>query len=52
MHAGMEGAALRYMEQAYRNREYELLVAKAGYGFDSFRSYPRFQSVVENLGLR
>jgi TolB-like protein/Tfp pilus assembly protein PilF len=51
LHLGQMEEALTAIEEAYRNREYELLVAKAGYGFDNFREYPRFQTIVAKLGL-
>lgn len=39
------------IEEAYRNREYELLLAKVGYGFDSFREDARFRAILSKLGL-
>jgi hypothetical protein len=44
-------AAVAAIEQAYENREYELLLVKTGYGFDGFREHPRFRAVVQKLGL-
>jgi hypothetical protein len=43
--------ALGGLERASENREYELLVAKVAYGFDGFRAHPRFQSILDKLGL-
>jgi len=51
LHLGQMEEALTAIEQAYRNREYELLIAKVGYGFDSFRESARFQKIVAKLGL-
>jgi hypothetical protein len=51
LHLGDVEAALTAIEQAYENREYELLLAKTGYGFDPFREHPRFRAVVDRLGL-
>jgi hypothetical protein len=43
--------AMAGLERASENREYELLVAKVAYGFDGFRAHPRFQSILDKLGL-
>ncbi len=51
LHLGDVEAALTAIEQAYENREFELLLAKTGYGFDPFREHPRFRAVVDRLGL-
>jgi tetratricopeptide (TPR) repeat protein len=51
IHLGDVEAAVTAIEQAYENREFELLVAKTGYGFDPFRQHPRFRAVVDRLGL-
>ena len=50
-HLGDVEAAITAIEKAYENREYELLVAKTGYGFDPFREHPRFRAVMDRLGL-
>jgi serine/threonine-protein kinase len=52
LHLGQIDEAVTAIEQAYDNREYELLLAGVGYGFDPFRSHPRFSAIVEKLGLR
>lgn len=51
LHLGEIEEALTALEQAYENREYELLVAKTGYGFDAFRQQPRFRAIIDKLGL-
>ncbi len=51
LHLKQMDEALAAVEQAFQNREYELLIARVGYGFDAFREQPRFQALVEKLGL-
>jgi hypothetical protein len=49
LHLGQIEETLTAIEQAYHNQEYELLLAKAGYGFDSIREHPRFRAILRNL---
>jgi tetratricopeptide (TPR) repeat protein len=51
LHLGRIDEAVTAIEQAACNGEYELLVAKMGYGFDAFRHHPRFRAIVASLGL-
>jgi len=51
LHLGQIEDAVTAIEQAYENREYELLVAKVAYGFDSFRQNPRFCQILHKLNF-
>ena len=42
---------LRYLEMAYRNRSWSLLLIKEDPTFDFLRSDPRFQSLEKQIGL-
>jgi tetratricopeptide (TPR) repeat protein len=51
VHLGEKESAVAAIEQACENREYELLFARTGYGFDWVRDHPRFRAVVDRLGF-
>jgi len=51
LHLRQMEEAVTALEQAFCNQEYELLLAKVGYGFDAFREHPRFRAIVDRLGL-
>ena len=51
LHLGRIEEAVTAIEQAYRNREFELAVAKVAFGFDAFRANPRFCEILHKLGF-
>jgi tetratricopeptide (TPR) repeat protein len=51
LHLGRIDEAVTAIEEAWCNQEYELLLTRMGYGFDSFRQHPRFRAVLGKLGL-
>lgn len=43
--------ALEYLEQAFNDRDYELIVLKVSWWFDPIRGDPRFQDIVRRMNF-
>ena len=53
VHAGLRenDQALHWLEQAYAQRDFDLVFAQRWLAFESLRGEPRFQEVMRRIGL-